>query len=215
MALTDLTGTTWVWNETIKSPFTSYNESAELVNFTSNNQQFLGMSFLYSSSGHNLRYSNGSGVIDVYNFNTNTWSNPSYRIIEIDEQVYDDPWLSSYLKANATKIIPSFTDVEVTPHEGYITMSINGVDFNLKTAASVSLISFSISSNVTATYQAEDGMTWAEWVASDYNTGGFVVVTGRIFLAGSPVAYGSGTYVSSSDTIQSGYDYVLGGGGAN
>lgn len=32
---------------------------------------------------------------------------------------------------------PSFSDVEVTPHDGYITMTINGVDFNLKTAASV------------------------------------------------------------------------------
>jgi hypothetical protein len=34
----------------------------------------------------------------------------------------------------------------------------------------VSIILFTINST---TYQAEEGMTWGEWVESDYNTGGF------------------------------------------
>lgn len=100
---------------------------------------------------------------------------------------------------------PSFSDVEVTPHDGYITMTINGVDFNLKTAASVSLISFSIGGT---TYQAEDGMTWAEWVASEYNTGGFGV-NGNIITAGGEKVVANGIAVSPTDTIQSGYGYMF------
>jgi len=35
-----------------------------------------------------------------------------------------------------------------------------------------SLISFTFEGT---TYQAEEGMTWGEWVNSEYNTGGFVI----------------------------------------
>lgn len=34
------------------------------------------------------------------------------------------------------------------------------------------MISFTIDG---ASYQAEEGMTWAEWVASSYNTGDFII----------------------------------------
>lgn len=105
-------------------------------------------------------------------------------------------------------ILPSFSDVEVTPHDGYITMTINGVEFNLKTAASVSLISFSIVGF--NTYQAEDGMTWAEWVASDYNTDRFVV-SGNDITSGEMILRDAHDIpVSPTDTIQNGYDYSLG-----
>lgn len=114
---------------------------------------------------------------------------------------------------------PSFSDVEVTPHEGYITMTINGVDFNLKTAASVSLISFSINN---ATYQAEDGMTWSEWVASEYNTGGYVVRANAITSGGMSIVDHNytavppiSTIVSPTDTIKNGYIYQLSGGAGN
>ena len=42
----------------------------------------------------------------------------------------------------------------------------------------VSMISFTVHDNyyqTTTTYQAEEGMTWGEWVASSYNTDGYTV----------------------------------------
>lgn len=70
------------------------------------------------------------------------WYDQAYRTIQITggtDATNTD--LISWLQYNAEQIVdqpvlPSFSDVEVTPHEGYITMTINGVDFNLKTAAS-------------------------------------------------------------------------------
>jgi hypothetical protein len=47
--------------------------------------------------------------------------------------------------------------------------------------SSANLISFTINGT---SYQAEEGMTWAEWVASSYNTGGYTL---------------SGTYISAPD----------------
>lgn len=42
----------------------------------------------------------------------------------------------------------------------------------------VNLITFIISSTQ---YQAEEGMTWGEWINSDYNTGGFSSTSGMVF----------------------------------
>lgn len=112
-------------------------------------------------------------------------------------------------------VLTSFSDVEVTPHDGYITMTINGVDFNLKTAASVSLISFSIRAGSTSeTFQAEEGMTWAEWCASEYNTDGFAVVGDGRVTAGSLFVSGPNGYANASDEIISKYSYSMLGDGA-
>lgn len=75
-----------------------------------------------------------------------------------------------------------------------------------KPTASVSLISFSIG---TKTYQAEDGMTWAEWCASEYNTDGYVVRGNDIKPGEMTPAYTHVIGVSPTDTIQSGYDYEI------
>lgn len=39
------------------------------------------------------------------------------------------------------------------------------------------LITFTIDGT---TYQAMNGMTWGEWVDSEYNTGGFSIISGNI-----------------------------------
>lgn len=58
------------------------------------------------------------------------------------------------------------------------------------TADTPPLISFTIAGT---TYQAEEGMTWQQWVASSYNTGGFYVTAGS-----TVVIFSNGTdYVSS------------------
>ena len=80
-----------------------------------------------------------------------------------------------------------------------------------KTTDAGTLISFTIGET---TYQAEDGMTWQEWVNSSYNTDAFRVMgTLVIFLSGDGYYVGltnsSEALVRNSDSIQSGYAYVL------
>ena len=159
-----------------------------------------------------------SSVDHVYNITPytadDTWlGNETFRIVQF---LYGtdatNASLISWIQSNAEQIVdsappPSFSDVEVTPHDSYITMTINGVDFNLKTAASVSLISFSIGGT---TYQAEEGMTWAEWVASDYNTGGFYISGTGVFTQNNFRVVDSATfsYVNSSDEIVQNHSYA-------
>lgn len=73
------------------------------------------------------------------------------------------------------------------------------------------LITFTIGST---TYQAEEGMTWTEWVNSSYNTDGVVIESGVI----KPVSGAQVTMVGQRPTyvIQNGGSYsYAGGGGAN
>ena len=69
------------------------------------------------------------------------------------------------------------------------------------------LISFSIGGT---TYQAEEGMTWGEWINSEYNTGGFMdggnddIVSSSWFWVHDRTGY-----VSHSQTIIAKYDYHL------
>ena len=82
------------------------------------------------------------------------------------------------------------------------------------------LISFTIDGT---SYQAEEGMTWVDWVASSYNTGGFYIIEGN-----TRVSFSNGTdYVSSegfpgdyanntSQIVANGTYYKFSsGGGAN
>lgn len=69
---------------------------------------------------------------------------------------------------------------------------------------SVTLINFSV--NKAGSFQAEEGMTWEQWVTSDYNTGGF-------YLDGDYVIVGDGrSQVSSvvkTDVITADYAYPV------
>ena len=80
------------------------------------------------------------------------------------------------------------------------------------TDASVSLISFTINGT---SYQATEGMTWAEWVESEHNTGNYVVTSSTITDSAQTVYINDATPES---TITSGYSYThssfsIGGGG--
>lgn len=78
-----------------------------------------------------------------------------------------------------------------------------------------SLISFSVSHQGTsATLQAEDGMTWGEWIESDYNTEGFSVSNGYINAGPYPIT-ASTSHVRASDVITSNGSYtILSSGGS-
>jgi hypothetical protein len=60
------------------------------------------------------------------------------------------------------------------------------------------------------TYQAKQGMTWGEWLESEYNTDSFVARYGYVYFAsGGVVALDDDyrTYVRTSDAITDGYAY--------
>ena len=58
-------------------------------------------------------------------------------------------------------------------------------------------------------YQAEEGMTWEEWVESDYNTSGYEMYDNpsTIVLELACVSYESTGYLSYFDLIKDNYDY--------
>jgi hypothetical protein len=80
------------------------------------------------------------------------------------------------------------------------------------------LISFTIDGT---TYQAEEGMTWAEWVESEYNTVGAHVSNGDAIFHGDNTNFlsvygGAGTYVHSTAKISPTNRYIwTTGGGSN
>ncbi len=59
-----------------------------------------------------------------------------------------------------------------------------------------------------ASYQAEEGMTWGEWVESDYNNGNFVVNSSNIYQGNKFVGTSSAA-MAPLDVIIEGYAYVL------
>lgn len=69
------------------------------------------------------------------------------------------------------------------------------------------LISFTIAGT---SYQAEEGMTWGEWVASSYNTAEYIIMYGNQVYdksAKNVVCDTGGNSVNTSQTITSGYAY--------
>lgn len=96
----------------------------------------------------------------------------------------------------------------------YITDLDNIVGDGIETEEEVTLISFTVDGT---TYQAVDGMTWAEWIESDYNTSGkdwsldtstdyvhiveYVDDTYKGYVDASGVISNGGTYKTSDETV--------------
>lgn len=85
-----------------------------------------------------------------------------------------------------------------------------------ETSNSPTLITFTISNTLQQvnTYQAEEGMTWSEWVNSKYNTIGAYINYGKVFLTAQYRIGGEGeTYVNAtSNIVENGtYSYMAGG----
>ena len=81
------------------------------------------------------------------------------------------------------------------------------------TVERVEIISFTIRST---SYQAEKGMTWAEWVKSSYNTAGYVIMGDTVYNEETGLGIGTTTTDSTSadDVITPGYNYSLSTGGS-
>lgn len=240
MAVSDLTGTTWIINSSVSWwSSISYSSRHFIINFTSNEQSNTRFAF------ENVNADDEYFVIYYYP-STNYWSssvfnsgnyppttlsfvnqNSAYCTITITggtDATNSD--LIAWLEANAVQQVPtvdttsSFSDIALTSHEGYITLTIDNVDFNINAAEvvnnneEVNLILFKLNETP---YQAEDGMTWVQWVDSAYNTDGYTIsgdyivnqLNYRVFYSGSPVG--------KSDTIVSNrlYQVIFNGGGGS
>jgi hypothetical protein len=72
-------------------------------------------------------------------------------------------------------------------------------------------ITFSYSTPVVTTCTAREGMTWFEFVYSEYNTHGFVVNSdGKVRLNGVSVGKTESTPVATTDVIEEGVNYWCG-----
>jgi hypothetical protein len=71
---------------------------------------------------------------------------------------------------------------------------------------SLSLITFTIAGTE---YQAEEGMTWVDWVGSEYNTGQFIIQGAYIGLNGELVSDAGGALIQNSSIIESNGEYNL------
>lgn len=84
-----------------------------------------------------------------------------------------------------------------------------------KVTPAVSVISFTIGSD---TFQADEGMTWADWCNSGYNSDGYQILGSMVYdsSATKAVKY-NGVYVYSSEDIYEDASYALqaSGGGGN
>ena len=75
-----------------------------------------------------------------------------------------------------------------------------------------------VSPSVTDTYQAEEGMTWGEWIESEYNTDNFLIASYGLIkyqTLHNSVQLDRNTAVYSTDIIIEGTDYKIYGGGQN
>lgn len=101
-----------------------------------------------------------------------------------------------------TMVINKYTE---EPNEYGTTMIIGG-------ETTTNLISFTIEGT---TYQAEEGMTYAQWVDSKYNTGGFTATAQGFLVDANGAAYGTVPNMTVSNVIKDGAVLYMTSGGAN
>ena len=123
--ITDLTGTTWVFNDT-QNWTTDLNYD---INFTSNNIQYTKLYVYYDDSLDYYYYNSSNGYVNVYHY---SWVNQEYRTIYITGgTAATNTTLINWLQAHATQQQPTPTGTQIThkywsPY-GVITMSDNQV----------------------------------------------------------------------------------------
>lgn len=88
-------------------------------------------------------------------------------------------------------------------------------DGSVTISGGVELISFSVttdSGTIVGEYQAEAGMSWSEFVSSEYNTGGYEVWSsnGYVYTSFGTNVFLSGVAVKGVDTIVADASYIRG-----
>lgn len=255
MAVTDLTGTKWVFNGTITAEagygnFSLEAETSEISDVWS--RLWVGYTFdpmerpPIIPAANSLVWMNAisapqeeftiTGGTDATNATLIAW-------LEANAEQIIEPTGNEYtLTQNLTNLTSGNITLTITPDEGYslpaqadivvtggsivsyddttgelvVTAGTTAVEVTCESA--VSTISFTIIDihAIEHTYQAEAGMTWAEWCASEYNTDDYYVDFNRVYGGGGGVHVEyNNIAVAPSDTIVANRVYEVAGGGSN
>lgn len=199
MAITDLTNTTWKFNETISaSGTTMYNINYEYIPIanTSLSGNYTVLSITPFEELDDV--SMGIGTSATGFFYNLGWQDSGAGTIKITggEDV-TNPSLIAWLQENAILQEPEepeeTTECITITYNGAIiaeitegqtvTLHTNGKKAKTDIVVSISeytnLITFTVSNEqgteVVGIYQAEEGMTWGQWIDSDYNTDGWYI----------------------------------------
>ena len=211
-SVTDLTGTKWTINShTCEAGYGQFN-----VNYHYNDKTRLGNTMYvgYTYEPYSLDGDPDDPFIPTAN---NVFLMPFMYFLMVNDIIeftggsdVTNPdliaWLESHATLQVTKpAFAAFNGAILKKINGMNIKSINGVGVRSGKSSSVSLITFRIQST---TYEAEEGMTWAEWCDSEYNTGGLFYVLDNKVTNG--VQYVN--EVVPTNTIINEYRYTLGGG---
>ena len=229
MAVSDLTNTKWLLNTTFTTAVNGWSFSDEYgysdslhINFTSNNEVFdiLHMYDDDGSGGAQIEYILYEPYTSRKYWGIRSGANQTYQTITITGgQDVTNASLIAWLEANATQQVAptgktqlgtrTITKKMLGTRE--ITKEVvNGVVVYEKQASLPTFTGTNVGGYVYGPYQFEQGMTFAQWVASAYNTDGWVVgAYNKIVLDG--IAYlrkGSFTDVVSTDVVEALNYYV-------
>lgn len=165
-----------------------------------------------------LIYSTGidfSGGFFTTVYDSDGWANTYYKTVDFGEteQTVDDVFFS-WLDENIVKE-PETKTIRTLTINGTVTtewngkpikqITVDGVTYKMPETVEPALITFKINNYA---YQAEEGMTWSEWVASSYNTGGYTESGGKIFSSGYGVVSTPAGSVDFSDVIDPNESYT-------
>lgn len=232
-SISDLTGTKWLINLTpVLSPLANNESDPDFGEWASYIFDITGTSYEdYEINSIELTaddvygFAFGLSGMNVYEGDLGGWTyGEGFRTIEITGGTdVTNADLIAWLEANATQVVsatPSLnfggSDVTLFLGSSYVSKVYLGSTLLYEgEAPSVTLISFEVGNT---TYQAEQGMTWAQWLASNYNINGFYSQYGYIQYSANDyvvIADGSNTAVQPTDTIidNGEYVYYIAGGG--
>lgn len=234
MPIKDLKNTTWLLKDTISVP--PLVDSDSIYASSNGVEGSLGVYTSVPSMEQTLTI----GDVTIYNFTSNTWTDEKYKLCTVTggnltanaemiswfqtngkfntnaedvvanirkSKEVSDALLSS-ANAKTGKSDANLTDAVKTLLEGYGQgEEVTEYDGSVVIEDAVKLISFEISG---LPYQAEEGMTWAEWLTTDYNTNSYTENlldgTQTVFIESSGITKGYGvaydnSFVSVEDVI--------------
>ena len=198
----------WVWNETISMPAAGFYDASftdalgavyRTIKVVVSTSQF--MEYRTSDNEYDAFYWKGAA-------GQTGWAEEQYRTIDFgdtEQEITDEfyTWLTTNAtqQAEPTGLTISYKDTKISLEFGktatlhlaghkmtedmVVTVSKDTGDdipewdgsYTITVSGDIELISFTIDGDH---YEAEDGMTWGEWVDSEYNTGGAYVSGDRI-----------------------------------
>lgn len=174
--------------------------------YDDNNKNLLSniMAYKSTTTTATLLASNWNSNTKIYSFEAD-YPSARYNIeIDIDGDNCTDEQLNAWIAAKPLKGIKNkltaMGNIPSVDIPVIISATPNGITF---TPNGITLISFiiSIADTEDYNYQAENGMTWDEWVSSEYNTDGFSQTEYN-------VTYYKGNPITGSDVIVDGYRYI-------